>query len=754
MPLYGIRASGNLRCIMLNSKRRSICGRCMRFFIAIAILTFLIPPSLSAQINNDTALEECCRKAFEGCKGSGEDKYGRWVLEWGCAITDYYGRISTQEGASEELKAAQKCMDQACPYAPNQPKKPPQKEEEERLPIIFLPGVAGSILEARDRELWPLAPFGDRADLAMEPDGKTSSTKANVVVGDVLRGRPGMDYYGSFIDSLKSMGYVENQDLFVFSYDWRQDNASHYDRLDQMIDTALSKTGKKKVILTAHSMGGVIARGYVYSRSDRAAKVDSFITMATPYWGAPKVYYAMINGYQFGNDSVRQELMKILMQNYPAGYQLLPQAPFITDTASGNILSLDESNKIRYKWFTNVWYSIKDVYTPTEGNERFLNPGLLNQSREFWSSVGTKDRATPLPAGVKQYAIIGYGVSTLGGYKLEEWESGLFAGSYLEIGDKKVVLHPVSTDGDGTVPLWSLQTSAASASYFIPYKSELLSKESSSHAELPANRTVQSLVSQIVKHENGSDESLPDPNQFPKPRDYMGIPLKAPNIEEESLGTFELHSDAHLRISTEGRTLGYNSSGGIEETLPGTFLSMDGVEYVSIADLNIPLKVTVTGIRDGKFTLDVGVKSDGKMLSSFSYKEVPVQKGTVAEVTMTLAQTSTPPAIKVMTGGKTTSIAANANPKRPGGFPGLGTRPGWEERELNTAYNGTNLTYYPQPDIDKCQSDCAGNDKCQGFTWIAPGTYNPGDSAMCYLVAVVTGRSTAKGHTSAVKSAP
>jgi len=76
----------------------------------------------------------------------------------------------------------------------------------------------------------------------------------------------------------------------------------------------------------------------------------------------------------------------------------------------------------------------------------------------------------------------------------------------------------------------------------------------------------------------------------------------------------------------------------------------------------------------------------------------------------------------------------------------------WEQRELNTAYTGTNLTYYPEPSVDKCQSDCAANNKCRGFTWIAPGTYNPADGAMCYLVAAVTGRSQAKGHTSAIKS--
>ena len=71
-------------------------------------------------------------------------------------------------------------------------------------------------------------------------------------------------------------------------------------------------------------------------------------------------------------------------------------------------------------------------------------------------------------------------------------------------------------------------------------------------------------------------------------------------------------------------------------------------------------------------------------------------------------------------------------------------------REEGTALQGTNLTYYAKPSFAGCQADCAGNAQCKGFTWIAPGTYSPGDPAMCYLMASVTGRSPARGHVSMV----
>lgn len=58
----------------------------------------------------------------------------------------------------------------------------------------------------------------------------------------------------------------------------------------------------------------------------------------------------------------------------------------------------------------------------------------------------------------------------------------------------------------------------------------------------------------------------------------------------------------------------------------------------------------------------------------------------------------------------------------------------------NTSFNGSRITYYPRPSFELCQADCAANASCRGFTWIRPGAYNPGDSAMCYLMSAVTAK--------------
>lgn len=84
-------------------------------------------------------------------------------------------------------------------------------------------------------------------------------------------------------------------------------------------------------------------------------------------------------------------------------------------------------------------------------------------------------------------------------------------------------------------------------------------------------------------------------------------------------------------------------------------------------------------------------------------------------------------------------------------IPSMASAQGVGPREDNTSLNGTRLTYYQRPSVDQCQSDCANNANCKGFTWIRAGTYNPSDAAMCYLLSAVTGRVSARGHISAVK---
>lgn len=69
----------------------------------------------------------------------------------------------------------------------------------------------------------------------------------------------------------------------------------------------------------------------------------------------------------------------------------------------------------------------------------------------------------------------------------------------------------------------------------------------------------------------------------------------------------------------------------------------------------------------------------------------------------------------------------------------------------DTALTGTTLTYLPRPTARDCEANCGNDARCQGFTWIAAGTYNRTDAAMCYLIAPVTGQNPVRGHVSGVR---
>lgn len=94
---------------------------------------------------------------------------------------------------------------------------------------------------------------------------------------------------------------------------------------------------------------------------------------------------------------------------------------------------------------------------------------------------------------------------------------------------------------------------------------------------------------------------------------------------------------------------------------------------------------------------------------------------------------------------------ATPTPKPPTATPAPRPKPMFTVLN-NMSLNGSRITYYQRTSFALCQSDCAGNANCKAATWISPGTYNPTDPGMCYLLSAVTQRVPAAGHITAVKN--
>ena len=603
------------------------------------------------------------------------------------------------------------------------------------LPVVFLPGVAGTqLIDGTNTVVWPAprtdasdvlgftTPDTDRSALALKKDSTQLFDGSQIIVGGILE-HIGYNYYGAMIKFLKNNGYQENKNLFKFPYDWRKDNfAVHVSALDELVSKIIKECKQPKVILLAHSMGGIIARAYAQQHPD---KVDSVITMGTPWWGSPKVFYGMIDGYNFGNRYVEKEYMKVLIQNYTAAYQLLPKVPFVTDDKMKREIPVQELyDTIRYHGFhqegedesvtcssTKMILQSYDVSpqqppTPTPGpvpeptptpsptpvpqpepeptptpsptpsslpspkcvEDRYgtpwmLDPTLFNTANaKYPELIGTKENPVPMPAGVSLYTIIGYGIKTLSEYTIPDQDIPiidpvqrqtlrLVASDNQE--GRKVIFEPEFGDGDGTVPIWALENDAATRKYHVIHHS----LDSSEHGSLPENRHVQRIVLSIL-------QGKPEPTGSPP------WPIPPPPIEDDKLLAdkeekgidFTLRSDAHMTITDQsiitGNTeegnnsnaananassiagpagrLGYyniNDTSSIVETLPtGTFLSIDGREYASIADTSKTYHVDINGIRDGMFALTVNITASDGSVVTLQYPETPVRSGTTAQM--------------------------------------------------------------------------------------------------------------------------
>src|SRR3989344_325629 len=108
--------------------------------------------------------------------------------------------------------------------------------------------------------------------------------------------------YDNLVDTLLANGYVEDETLFKFPYDWHKSNVITAQLLGSKIGQIKDICNCSKVDIVAHSMGGLVAAQYVASDS-YAKDVDQIFFLGTPIAGAPKAYKTWEGGgVDFGSD--------------------------------------------------------------------------------------------------------------------------------------------------------------------------------------------------------------------------------------------------------------------------------------------------------------------------------------------------------------------------------------------------------------------------------------------------------------------
>ncbi len=103
---------------------------------------------------------------------------------------------------------------------------------------------------------------------------------------------PFVKNYEGLIQTLENAGYLrvgDNQNLFVFNYDWRLPIETIAHQLKDHIENDINPSNDMNIDIIGHSLGGKVARTYVQNNPDH--QVDQLITLGSPHRGAPQVYY-------------------------------------------------------------------------------------------------------------------------------------------------------------------------------------------------------------------------------------------------------------------------------------------------------------------------------------------------------------------------------------------------------------------------------------------------------------------------------
>ncbi len=369
-------------------------------------------------------------------------------------------------------------------------------------PIIFIHGAAGAELDGAGGNYWPgtLWPNDDAfGELALTPDQKPTHG-AGVWPTKVMRYGAGweMSYfpdltfasvYNGFYTYMEGQGFAYNKAhedgkvFYDFVYDWRMDNHRWTADLDKKVDAVRAETGADKVILMGHSMGGIQVRLYMKDPA-RAAKVGGVVFLGSPQHGAPQVFWAYTQGYNFGNKKVSDAKMWEIMQNWPAGYQLLPDWTAVRDKKTGRVWSLDEmygDGFISEQAYSH-WIAGGKQGQPLTG---LPNAALRRSVVPFHQELG--DTATKYDG--KYWLIRGDKTNTL----------QLLDATLVDVGLSKPLLklERVETKaGDGTVPAKGSDLKGVDEDIYVP---------GAEHGDIPSDSIVQGNLTRIRKEINEED---------------------------------------------------------------------------------------------------------------------------------------------------------------------------------------------------------------------------------------------------------
>lgn len=215
--------------------------------------------------------------------------------------------------------------------------------------IVVLPGIMGSVLEKNGREVWAVSGSAllnglktlgrSIADLELSDDSPDVEALDDGIVATrifpdthLIPGFWKIDGYSGLRRAiLEAFDVRQGGNYHEFAYDWRRDNRASARRLARLAGQWLAawrKTNNSdaKLILIAHSMGGLVAR-YFLEVLGGWRDTRMLITFGTPYRGSLNALNFLVNGLRKNIGPLTAFDLSSLVRSFTSTYQLLPTYP-------------------------------------------------------------------------------------------------------------------------------------------------------------------------------------------------------------------------------------------------------------------------------------------------------------------------------------------------------------------------------------------------------------------------------------------
>jgi hypothetical protein len=221
---------------------------------------------------------------------------------------------------------------------------------------MVVPGIGGSVL-ADDRGVVWAAGIGDVAGLLVDPErldlGSVEWLRPRGLIGSrslcpgwtVVHGYDGLlDLLGRLDGALVDRAAgddpgvrVPGATVVAFPYDFRRSIVDAAELLGAEVDRRLSDLGgarSKRVIVVAHSTGGLVAR-YWLGPLGGWRVCRALVTAGTPHRGAVKALRMLVDGPGVG--PFRADGVRELFRGWRSVYELLPTYKAVWDAAEGAV---------------------------------------------------------------------------------------------------------------------------------------------------------------------------------------------------------------------------------------------------------------------------------------------------------------------------------------------------------------------------------------------------------------------------------